>query len=364
MVRAEMQDRDILETLLRGVAHRVELARTVECRGVSTQRYSETYNERQASGVVIGSELVPPAERPKAETPLGAMEASYLRLAYDVDRGWWESERVALTNNGHIRWCGRNPTSADTRKLPPEFFYTAAVFDGESEWRYDRSVQRGWIIRGVDPKFSQARGECQGFLKGIVDGLSEDRLAMIKRGAEAASYVGTGETVAYGTYHDVRLAGTIGDRIFVSKVRICPDLGFAVVRYEYGSFDVANTTPGANGRYRGGHVLSYRDFTEVVPGLWCARVVQMDSYEGVVGQATAAWISGSNFDVIELRINQPVNIQVPYHFPCDTDVFDRAATPLGSFRRPRVGNPGEPAPTNMGSEDLARAQELLAKPMQ
>ena len=371
--RATGEDEAVLETLRRGIEYRSAVIRSISGSAVVEIIYSEDYNQERREEILayqdqvaqkVSAEFGPDAARDiQSEVPeLGKSEAAWIDFSYDLSEKKWREEVVALTNNGHqdAMW-GINAGVAKNRDLPPGLFYWAMICDGEKIYCYDRSRQEAYIKTFTSE--SDLRGNARHYWQlqnSVVSGLDKTVLEGWRDGTYHTAYLGVHQIEPWGLCHEIVVILDFRHEVGVTKLLICPDLGFAVVRRTTMNIKWANPDSKTGPRLLTSYVAKGEDFAAIADGIWYPRRLRTDLFDYERGEGKDAWQISRVYRIIELRANESVQVITPYPFPFDTRVTDFSTEP-SRLPQPRPDLPNGPGPPGLPEETLQDTLDLLAQ---
>lgn len=346
---------ELAGTLVRGVLHRAATIATVSGEVIVHWVKAESYARHRAlsqGGTSPGPGSGPgtpvggggaDAESGSEEPPTtGTYEATWFGFGCEPAARKWQLQTRALVNNGDVDVPSLVRRGARTGPIPPALLYQCVICNGTVEYRYDRGANAGVVypFEGPEPHHLHYRN----LYASVILGVSTPWLDDLRAGRYVARYEGRVEDQDFGECHLVLLTRQVADTTSVGRLRIAPDYGFVVVEHE-------------NAYMRGGddgQLLSARHWRcagleKSAEGLWCANRVQIDDFSPGVGPGPDSPKCSRVYEVLRLRVNEPVQIASPFQlpFPFDAPVTDFSAPQLVLPRPAPPLPPHPPAITPM-----------------
>ncbi len=315
----------LAQTLVRGMLHRAQLIETIE--GSASVRLVRSDRERRRIAADMDAAHTPastPAEAegrppggPVSADGVSGEESTWLAFQADVAEGRFQAETVSLTNNGCPDVLTTWAAGPALRALPPWFFYRALVADRVKESSYDRCANSGVIyLRHGDFPLDLHLQNAYSYL---VLTLAPDKLGRLSAGNDEVRHMGEREAAPWGRAHELLVLRHEDGWAAELRLTVAPELGFAVIRYQHRVLDAS-----PSGEYQPANArrCTPSGFAEVAPGIWCPKAVQIDDFDYALGAGEDAWMCTRVYEVIDLRVNEPVHVPDPGVFPLGVHPLD------------------------------------------
>mgnify|MGYP000923702059 CR=1 FL=1 len=363
-----------LSTLLHGVLHRQAAIGTVEGTALVRRRYSAAYNEDWArrqnerwdelAQKRTGTDGGPQAAvagggtgAPFSADSFGAEEVTWIDFAYDREDRQWRLQMVSLTNNGHPDVeCGLSAANAPIAGYPPWAFFFALTCDGHVQRTYDRGLQRA-MVRALD-RYAPRMMHVDVIENYVVCGLAPWEISGLEDETYKAALVRVTDGGSMGTCYEIRLSADIGGYRNLSLLTVAPELGFALVRRVDTKLPKSTTDDNASSEGRSwARIVACSRFVEVAEGVWCAKSMRTDSFEGDLSSPEAAWWHSRTYEM-ELTANGSVRDAAACQFPVGVAVTDLTGhEPDRNWPPPY--DPSAPPVDGPTGESFAAIRELL-----
>ncbi len=295
-----------LETLARGLEHRQQISGTVHGLVRMKRFLSDFYRQSMQCEVTL-----PSGEQVKPREGGGNRTLTTVRFLFnnEIPRTWY-AELLDFPNEGYDWWGYWNFTGrySPVRELDRRLI---SWCDGQREVLYDATGPRA-LVSAYDGRLPE-------YLKAIVDGLiytGDETLIKVLR-ADNARLSGKVHINGYKAYKVEQRFKSSSNKGYRS-IWICPDLSFAVLRYELCSLPA--NYPERPGTF---FVYKYSGFYKAGQELWLPTSCEHQRFRSL-GPDKAVWITTGVLETDGLAVEKE-NSDLPrgeWIVPLGTPIYD------------------------------------------